>query len=59
MLRRLFTRDADGNWAKSMCQGRNGEIDLPDLAVRLPLTEIYDGVEFPQRPRLVGHEPDA
>jgi len=30
-----------------------GQIRRPGLAVRLAMTEIYDGVAFPARPRLV------
>ncbi len=29
---------------------------MPEIGVTLPLKEIYDGVEFPARPRLVAEE---
>jgi hypothetical protein len=29
---------------------------MPEIGVRLPLREIYDGVEFPARPRLIARE---
>ncbi len=33
---------------------------MPEIGVTLPLKEIYDGVEFPARPRLVAaEEPSA
>jgi len=32
---------------------------MPEIGVTLPLTEIYDGAEFPARPRLVVEEEAA
>ena len=32
---------------------------MPEIGVTLALAEIYDGVEFPARPRLVAEETAA
>jgi hypothetical protein len=42
-----------------VCRGLDKEIDMPEIGAILSLAEIYDGVEFPARPRLVTIEPDA
>ncbi|MGY2047298.1 Uma2 family endonuclease [Methylobacterium sp. JK268] len=49
----VWSRDADGAWTRRLVTGIEAEIDLPDLGLLLPLREIYDGVTFPTRPRLV------
>lgn len=52
----IWVRGADRSWRKSVRQGLDQEIDMPEIGVMLPLKEIYDGVEFPARPRLVVEE---
>jgi len=49
----IWLRGADQNWRKSIRRGLDREIDMPEIGVTLPLAEIYDGVEFPERPRLL------
>jgi Uma2 family endonuclease len=55
----VWVRGADKNWRKSICRGLDQEIDMPEIGATFPLAEIYDGVEFPARPRLVTIEPDT
>jgi Uma2 family endonuclease len=52
----IWARGADRSWRKAVRQGLDQEIDMPEIGVTLPLKEIYDGVEFPARPRLVAEE---
>jgi Uma2 family endonuclease len=52
----IWRRGADGadrDWRKSISQGLDQKIDMPEIGVTLPLAEIYDGVDFPMRPRLL------
>lgn len=37
-------------------RGLDQAIKMPDIGVTLPLREIYDGVEFLARPRIVADE---
>jgi Uma2 family endonuclease len=53
----VWARSEDRSWRKAVRQGLDQEIDMPEIGVTLPLKEIYDGVEFPPRPRLVAEEP--
>jgi Uma2 family endonuclease len=52
----VWLRGADRNWRKSIRRGLDQEIDMLEIGVTLPLAEIYDGVEFPERPRLLPEE---
>jgi Uma2 family endonuclease len=52
----IWARDADRIWRRSILRGLDQQIDMPEIGVTLPLAEIYDGVEFPARPRLVPEE---
>jgi Uma2 family endonuclease len=52
----IWVRGADRSWRKAVLQGLDQEIDMPEIGVTLSLREIYDGVEFPTRPRLVTEE---
>jgi hypothetical protein len=49
----LWARNADRTWIRNVVEGIDRTVDLFALGVSLPLAEIYDGVEFPARPRLV------
>ena len=51
-----WVRGADRGWRKGIHRGLDQEIDMPEIGVTLSLAEIYDGVEFPARPRLVPEE---
>ncbi len=44
-LRNFFLRDEDGEWAHEFVSGE-GALDMPEIGVAIPLTEIYEGVEF-------------
>ena len=52
----IWVREADRSWRKAVRQGFDQKIDMPEFGVALSLAEIYDGVEFPARPRLVAEE---
>ena len=52
----IWVRGADRSWRKAVRQGLDQKIDMPEIGVALSLAEIYDGVEFPARPRLVAEE---
>jgi Uma2 family endonuclease len=52
----VWARDADRDWRKDTVRGLDRRIDMPEIGATLPLAEIYDGVEFPLRPRLVPEE---
>lgn len=49
-----WARTADRRWERRLVDGLDRSIDLPDIGVSLRLAEIYDGVSFAARPRLVG-----
>jgi Uma2 family endonuclease len=50
-----WSRDGEGAWQRRLVSGLDATVDLPDLGVRLALSEVYDGVAFP--PRLVRDAP--
>jgi Uma2 family endonuclease len=49
----LYLRDKDGRWEDRIVRGVDAAIELPKLDVVLKLVEIYDGLQFRERPRLV------
>ncbi|MHB8269023.1 Uma2 family endonuclease [Bradyrhizobium sp.] len=49
----LYLRDQDGRWEDRVVKGLDAAIALPKLNVVLKLAEIYDGLQFRERPRLV------
>ncbi len=49
----VWSRGQDRVWIRRLVDGLDGEVDMPSIGVTLPLAEIYDGMEFPVRPRLV------
>jgi Uma2 family endonuclease len=56
----VWQRDADRLWHQSVVRGLEAQIDMPEIAITLSLSDIYDGVTFPARPRLVlDDEPTA
>jgi Uma2 family endonuclease len=52
----LWARDADRSWHRRMIAGIEREIDMPEIGVTLQMARVYEGVEFPARPRLVVEE---
>lgn len=51
-----WSRGSDRNWDRTLLEGLDATVDLPDLGVALALREVYEGVAFPARPRLVADE---
>jgi Uma2 family endonuclease len=49
----VWSRDMSRAWLRRIVEGLDQTVSLPAIEVVLPLTEIYDGVVFPARPRLV------
>ncbi len=45
-----FVRQPDGTWVLTVVSGLAGEVALATVPVRLPMTDIYNGVEFPPQP---------
>jgi Uma2 family endonuclease len=52
----VWERGEDQSWRKAVRQGLDHAVEMPEIGVTLTLKEIYDGVEFPARPRLVADE---
>jgi Uma2 family endonuclease len=51
-----WSRGPDRTWVRQVTEGLDGTVALPGIGVDLPMAEIYDGVAFPARPRLVRRE---
>jgi Uma2 family endonuclease len=49
----IWVKGTDRSWRQSVRHGMDQEVDMPEIGATLSLAEIYDGVEFPARPRLV------
>jgi Uma2 family endonuclease len=49
----IWSRGQDRGWVRRIIEGIDSAVDIPSLGITLPLAEIYDGVEFPVRPRWV------
>src|ERR1700730_10000911 len=49
----LYFRDKDRRWEDRVIKGLDATIDLPKLNVVLKLAEIYGGLQFRERPKLV------
>ena len=52
----LWSRDPEHSWQRATITGLDGAINMPGIDIVLPMSSLYDGVEFPPRPRLVGRE---
>lgn len=50
----LWSRTSEGGWSEKRIVGLDLVLPLPELSVSLSLAEIYEGVSFPVRPRLIG-----
>ena len=42
----VVSRRTDSGFERSVIKGLDSVIDLPEIGAELPLSEIYDGVEF-------------
>jgi Uma2 family endonuclease len=49
----VWSRGMDRAWVRHFIEGIDREVDMPAIGITLPPEEIYEGVEFPERPRLV------
>ena len=49
----LYSRDDDGRWKDIVLKGLEALVDFRKLNARLELQEIYSGLEFRPKPRLV------
>jgi len=49
----LWARDGERTWRKRSIQGLDAAVDLPEIGATLALADLYEGVSFPPRPRLV------
>lgn len=49
----VWRRDTDGAWQRRLVAGLSETINLSELGMSLALADVYDGVAFPPRLRLV------
>ena len=49
----VWSRGSDRTWVRQIVEGVDRDVAMPTIGVTLPLAEIYDGIAFPVRPRLV------
>jgi hypothetical protein len=49
----LYSRDDDRLWTDAVLKGLEALVELKRLNVSLELRDIYDGLEFRPKPRLV------
>jgi hypothetical protein len=52
----LWSRGTDRTWQRQVVSGIDRDVAMPEIGVTLRLSDLYDGVEFPVRPRLVGRD---
>ena len=52
----VWSRDPERAWVRHVSEGLDRKVEMPAIGVTLALAEIYDGVAFPARPRLVRRE---
>lgn len=55
----VWSRGEGRAWVRCSVEGLDAHVDMPTLGIILPLAEIYEGVEFPVRPRLVRRDDPA
>jgi Uma2 family endonuclease len=54
----LWSRADEGAWIASRIEGLDGVVQLPAIGVALQMSDLYEGIEFPETPsRLVSGEP--
>ena len=46
----LLSRESDGNWVQTKYDGLEAHIDLPAIRARLKLVDVFEGLEFDERP---------
>jgi Uma2 family endonuclease len=42
----VWSRDAEGEWSEVVVEGLEAAIDLPGVALSLPMAEVYEGLEL-------------
>jgi Uma2 family endonuclease len=52
----VWSRGEDSQWRDSRIEGLDATVDLPKLGASLDMRALYDGVAFPDNPRLVAFE---
>jgi hypothetical protein len=55
----LYRRDADRRWQSVVIKGLDAVVELEKLKISLPLRDIYEGLRFRQKPKLVQSSNDA
>jgi len=50
MLMERYIRQADGSWILTVFTDANGAFEFASIPVRVPLAEVYRGVELPAEP---------
>lgn len=50
----LYSRDCRGQWQTEVTAGLMSVVRLPNIAISLAHADLYDGLTFQQRPKLVG-----
>ena len=48
-----WSRGENQLWSREIVEGIDNAVALPSIGVRLELSELYDGVEFPSEPRVL------
>ena len=46
----LLSRDNDGGWVRSECDGLDARVDLPAIQASLDLADVFEGLEFTGQP---------
>jgi Uma2 family endonuclease len=54
----VFSRREDRSWTSAVVEGLDSVIPLEKLKIELSMSEVYFGLEFRPKPRLVHDEPD-
>jgi len=55
----VWSRNDDKGWLKVILSGLDQLIEMPEIGVKLAMANIYDGIQFPARPRLVVNDATA
>ena len=53
-----FVRQADGTWVLTIVTGLAGELTFSTIPVRIPLADIYNGVDFPEKTQISDKRPE-
>jgi Uma2 family endonuclease len=46
----LLSRDKEGGWVQSKCDGLDARVDLPAIQASLELADVFEGLEFTEQP---------